>query len=311
MVQFEIVRNALIAAAVLCPVAVVAYVAIDEPSTDAISAEATPETTTTTRTDDDPVEALAFDDASLSSTTTSTEAATEASEPTVDSTIPDTGQTAARPPTSPATTSPSSTTVASTTAPTTTATTVAPTTTSRPPTTTTAAPTTTTTRPPTTTTTTRPPTTTTRAPTTTAAPTTTRPPTTTTTTAAPNTTTATPPPTNAQQQAAAVSLNQLNATRAAAGLAPLTLDPAMSTFATNWSNEMISSGFRHSTGPYGENIAWHSNGNMTPQQAAQHFNQAWVDSPGHYANMTNDRYTHVGIGLVPHESGWWATHVFR
>lgn len=284
MVQFEIVRNALVAAAVLCPVAVVAYVATDEPPVD-ISTETAPVT------DDEPVEALAFDDANLGPATTSTEAPVEASEPSAGRTIPDTGQTAARPPKSTATESSSSTTVASTT---TTTTTAAPTTTQPPATT--AAPTTTT-RPPTTTTTAAPTTTTTRPPTTT-------------TTAAP-TTTATPPPTNAQQRAAAVSLNQLNATRAAAGLAPLTLDPAMSTFATNWSTEMISSGFRHSTGPYGENIAWHSNGNMTPQQAAQHFNQAWVDSPGHYANMTNERYTHVGIGLVPHESGWWATHVFR
>ena len=85
----------------------------------------------------------------------------------------------------------------------------------------------------------------------------------------------------------------------------------MSTFAVEWSQEMIRSGVRHSSGPYGENIAWHSNGNMTPQAAAQHFDNAWTNSPGHYANMTSTRYTHVGIGLVPHESGWWATHVFR
>jgi len=113
------------------------------------------------------------------------------------------------------------------------------------------------------------------------------------------------------QQAAAESLAQLNATRAEAGLGPLTLDPAMSTFAVEWSQEMIRSGFRHSSGPYGENIAWHSNGNMSPQAAAQHFDNAWTNSPGHYANMTSTRYSHVGIGLVPHESGWWATHVFR
>ena len=74
---------------------------------------------------------------------------------------------------------------------------------------------------------------------------------------------------------------------------------------------MIATDFEHSSGPYAENIAWHSNGNMSPQAAAQHFNQAWVNSSGHYANMTNSRWTHVGIGLVPHESGWWATHVFR
>ena len=129
------------------------------------------------------------------------------------------------------------------------------------------------------------------------------------TTAAPTTTAAAND--SAIAQATAESLAQLNATRAEAGLGPLSLDSTMSAFAVDWSEEMIVSGFRHSSGPYAENIAWHSNGDMSPAAAAQHFDGTWTDSPGHYANMTDDRWTHVGIGLVPHESGWWATHVFR
>ena len=41
------------------------------------------------------------------------------------------------------------------------------------------------------------------------------------------------------------------------------------------------------------------------------FNTSWVNSPGHYANMTNARYTEIGIGLYRNADGWWATHVFR
>ncbi len=279
MIKFEFLRNLLLALAVACPTGAVAYVAITD-STD------------TETVGDAPSEALAFVEDATSSVPPSSisEPATTTLSPAAK---PYDGQFAARQPgtsaleESTSTTSTSATSTSTTTSSTTTSTSTTSSSTTSSTTTTTAAPTTvapTTTKPPATT----------------AAPTTTKPPA---TTAAPGNT--------AQQQAAAVSLAQLNATRANVGLPPLTLDPAMSSFATDWSTEMISSGFRHSSGPYGENIAWHSNGNMTPQQAAQHFNTAWVNSPGHYANMTNDRYTHVGIGLVPHASGWWATHVFR
>lgn len=279
MIKFEFLRNLLMALAVACPAGAIAYVTIADSSD-------------TETNGNEPAEALAFVEDEVTSSTVPPRSG--ASSTTTSN--PYDGQFAARQPSSPQV---ADTTTSSTTTSTTTSTsTIAPTTTAAP----------TTTKPPATTaapTTTKPPATT-------AAPTTTKPPA---TTAAPTTTkppaTTAAPSNNAQQQAAAVSLAQLNATRANVGLPPLTLDSTMSTFATNWSTEMISSGFRHSSGPYGENIAWHSNGNMSPEQAAQHFNSAWVDSPGHYANMTNDRYTHVGIGLVPHASGWWATHVFR
>ncbi len=85
----------------------------------------------------------------------------------------------------------------------------------------------------------------------------------------------------------------------------------MSNFALSWSQTMSTSGFRHSSGPYAENIVWYSNDGLTPEQAAASFHQSWVDSPGHYANMTNTRWTSVGIGLHRDEGGWWGTHVFR
>jgi uncharacterized protein YkwD len=37
----------------------------------------------------------------------------------------------------------------------------------------------------------------------------------------------------------------------------------------------------------------------------------WVNSPGHYRNMTHDGYTTVGIGFWrSDDGGWHATHVF-
>ena len=37
----------------------------------------------------------------------------------------------------------------------------------------------------------------------------------------------------------------------------------------------------------------------------------WVNSPGHYANMTRASYTEVGVGFWSGPGGWYATHVFR
>ena len=85
----------------------------------------------------------------------------------------------------------------------------------------------------------------------------------------------------------------------------------MSAFALEWSQEMSQSGFRHSAGPYGENVAWYGDVQISAEAAAAHFNSRWVNSPGHYANMTDGRYTEVGIALYQNALGWWATHVFR
>ena len=104
---------------------------------------------------------------------------------------------------------------------------------------------------------------------------------------------------------------QLNQLRSNLGLGALTLDSGMSNFAYNWSQTMATSGFRHSGGPYGENIAYTSNNGLSPQGAASTMHGLWVNSPGHYANMTNPGHTSVGIGLFRNSSGWFATHVFR
>ncbi len=115
------------------------------------------------------------------------------------------------------------------------------------------------------------------------------------------------PPSDA---AAAQSLALLNQLRAAHGAGPVTYDPGMSAAAMGWSQEMSRSGFRHSSLGYAENIAWHSQSAMTPTQAASTLHDMWVDSPGHFRNMIDPRWTKVGIGLHVDGSGWWGTHVF-
>ncbi|MDH4147738.1 MAG: CAP domain-containing protein, partial [Acidimicrobiia bacterium] len=123
-------------------------------------------------------------------------------------------------------------------------------------------------------------------------------------------------------EAEVASLAALSAERAKVGLAALRPDAQLSAYARGWAQEMRNSGFRHSSNQallglmsgtrssVGENIAWHSDASMTPEQAAATFQEMWRNSPGHYANQVNTAWTEAGIGLYLDSSGWWAVHVF-
>jgi uncharacterized protein YkwD len=112
--------------------------------------------------------------------------------------------------------------------------------------------------------------------------------------------------------AEALSFNLLNELRSGLGLPPLIRLVAMNTDARAWSETMdLTGNFEHSGLPYGENIAWWSAGYASPEEAAQKMHGLWVDSPGHYANMTHGAYTSMGVGFWRSDSGGWhATHVF-
>ncbi len=108
------------------------------------------------------------------------------------------------------------------------------------------------------------------------------------------------------------SFAMLNDLRAELSLPALVRDPEMDAFAREWSRQMAESQlFEHSDGPYGENIAFTSNVELTAAEAADIFHQLWVDSAEHYANMSNERYTSSGIGLYLTSNGWYGTHVFK
>jgi hypothetical protein len=118
------------------------------------------------------------------------------------------------------------------------------------------------------------------------------------------------PPPLPSDAAAAQSLVLLNQLRAAYGAGPVTYDPGMSAQALGWSQEMSRSGLRHSSLGYAENVGWHSSSSMSPTRAATTLHDMWVNSPGHFQNMINPRWTKVGIGMHVDGSGWWGTHVF-
>lgn len=110
--------------------------------------------------------------------------------------------------------------------------------------------------------------------------------------------------------AEAESFRLLNELRAGLGLSLLTRDPSLDQAARDWSRTMDESGFRHSSLPFYENIAWWSAEWIPPEVAARNMHDMWVDSPGHYSNMTRPGHTRAGIGFWRSGDGWHATHLF-
>lgn len=106
-----------------------------------------------------------------------------------------------------------------------------------------------------------------------------------------------------------------NAERAKQGLAPLTLDTALSKVARAKSQDMKDKNYFDHTSPTygspfammksfgisyksaGENIAM---GQTTPEQVVQ----AWMNSQGHRENIMNSSFTHIGVGYVASGNYW-------
>jgi uncharacterized protein YkwD len=114
-------------------------------------------------------------------------------------------------------------------------------------------------------------------------------------------------PAAAVEDVALVLINQLRTSR---GLGPVTADAAMHEFARNWSVTMSQSGFRHSGGPYAENIGWYR-GASSPEAVALALHEAFVASPPHLANMITAAWTMVGVGVHTDGATWYITLEFR
>lgn len=106
-----------------------------------------------------------------------------------------------------------------------------------------------------------------------------------------------------------------NQERANNGLSPLQIDEELSIVAREKSRDMsVSNYFDHNSPTYGspfdmmrsyginyraagENIA---KGQRTPQEVVN----AWMNSPGHRANILNGNFTHIGVGFVEQGNHW-------
>jgi uncharacterized protein YkwD len=121
----------------------------------------------------------------------------------------------------------------------------------------------------------------------------------------------------------------LNDERATAGLGPLTIAPGLTQPSAVYSARMVAENFFAHEAPdgstlvdrltaaryiaadgdwtVGENIAWGQGNLATPRNITV----AWMNSPGHRANILTGEYTEVGLGVVPGTPGdasWGATY---
>ena len=167
-------------------------------------------------------------------------------------------------------------------------------------------------------------TTTTTAPPTTAAPTTQPPPPPTTAPPPPP-----PPPTTAPPPAPSGPRNgsrntaceqymydQINVARRNAGRAGLQFDTGIQYIAVGWSDEMSGSQTLRHNPSYGDQIVRHRNYRTAGENVGRGYEQgslfeAFMNSPGHRANIESAAYTHVTLGCVTDSAGQlWITQNF-
>ncbi|MFF7197672.1 CAP domain-containing protein [Streptomyces sp. NPDC088197] len=133
-------------------------------------------------------------------------------------------------------------------------------------------------------------------------------------------TTAAPASADAVTAARAAILSLVNTQRASAGCSPLTASSSLDGLAQAFSEDMAARGFFDHTDPDGktpwdrakalgitnlggENIA-------RGQATAQAVMDAWMNSPGHRANILNCDYKTLGVGIHYGSGGPWWTQDF-
>ncbi|MEV5366449.1 CAP domain-containing protein [Streptomyces cellulosae] len=126
--------------------------------------------------------------------------------------------------------------------------------------------------------------------------------------------------TSAEATAAAAVLRLVNAERAKVGCSPVTADSALTALATAFSDDMAGRGFFDHTDPDGDTpwdraqaagIANLGGENIARGQAdAESVMQAWMDSPGHKANILNCDFKTLGVGVHLGPGGPWWTQNF-
>jgi uncharacterized protein YkwD len=115
-------------------------------------------------------------------------------------------------------------------------------------------------------------------------------------------------------------LTLVNQQRADAGCHPLTASSSLDTLAQNFSDDMAARGFFDHTDPDGRTpwdrakalgITNLGGENIARGQAdAQAVMTAWMNSPGHRANILNCDYTTLGVGIHFGPGGPWWTQDF-
>lgn len=131
-----------------------------------------------------------------------------------------------------------------------------------------------------------------------------------------------------EQEAAREVIALTNQVRASQGLMPLLPLAGLDVAAQGHSQEMLDLAYFSHTSPtagrgdVGERIklaggSWRAcaeniymSSGMPLETAAQAAVNGWVESPGHFSNMVDPVYTHIGVGIAYKNGTMYATQVF-
>lgn len=93
-------------------------------------------------------------------------------------------------------------------------------------------------------------------------------------------------------------VDRVNSVRRSRGLQPLRVTIRLMESARSWSRTQARQRrMYHSSGlGVAENVAY-------GQRDAQDVMRAWINSPGHYRNITNPKYREIGVGVVRSSDG--------
>ncbi len=111
-------------------------------------------------------------------------------------------------------------------------------------------------------------------------------------------------------------LTLIDELRVSVGLGPLVRHPELDAAAQRWTDVMAGDGdLRHAADlAEGLTVDWMAVGENVGVHWVHDVDalfQAFVDSPGHYANLVDPQYTHVGVGVTFGADGRiWTTHRF-
>ncbi len=129
-----------------------------------------------------------------------------------------------------------------------------------------------------------------------------------------------PAPSSAEAAAGVEVLRLVNAERAKVGCTPVTASSELTSLATAFSDDMAKRGFFDHTDPDGDTpwdraqaagISSLGGENIARGQAdAEAVMQAWMDSPGHKANILNCDFKTLGVGVHMGPGGPWWTQNF-
>ena len=112
-----------------------------------------------------------------------------------------------------------------------------------------------------------------------------------------------------------------NQARVENGLEPLAISTSLMDSAQFKTEDMVATGvFSHESPTYGGlqnilarfNISYRAAGEniAVGQRSPEEVVNAWMNSPGHRANILNDNYTHIGVGYSS-DGNYWTQHFMR